>query len=301
MVINDEVGFHFKTSKKSNNGTDVNAGQIPCLLYNTLGSDLAAPARCADNGEAIVALTKNISRNVTVPCFKSLITLMQWSWSTLKETILDTNGQIPITYQKLTLMKHQRRLVYVIRACLRLVRSYINEIYPSHNRNKKSQEYMCYYDTIVEVRNLIQAMMAEQTPTCGMLPRRPGKPRAHRACYVQFALELSGAVLAEAHDTLAACYHAFFPTPPGKWAHLCSLLSQARDGAVPARLARELAATCVALSGARSLPDTLHYAVPLAQGRGPPPPGEPRRRDSKVRTERSPTVKLILTYLITFM
>ena len=29
----DQINFHFKSSRKSNNGTDVNAGQIPQLLY----------------------------------------------------------------------------------------------------------------------------------------------------------------------------------------------------------------------------------------------------------------------------
>jgi E3 ubiquitin-protein ligase MYCBP2 len=34
MVVSEEqIQFHFKSSKKSNNGTDVNAGQIPQLLY----------------------------------------------------------------------------------------------------------------------------------------------------------------------------------------------------------------------------------------------------------------------------
>lgn len=31
------VVFQFKSSKKSNNGTDVNAGQIPQLLYRQAG------------------------------------------------------------------------------------------------------------------------------------------------------------------------------------------------------------------------------------------------------------------------
>lgn len=30
------VVFQFKSSKKSNNGTDVNAGQIPQLLYRSI-------------------------------------------------------------------------------------------------------------------------------------------------------------------------------------------------------------------------------------------------------------------------
>ena len=33
VTTEDQVQFSFKSSKKSNNGTDVNAGQIPQILY----------------------------------------------------------------------------------------------------------------------------------------------------------------------------------------------------------------------------------------------------------------------------
>lgn len=33
VIFSLRVVFQFKSSKKSNNGTDVNAGQIPQLLY----------------------------------------------------------------------------------------------------------------------------------------------------------------------------------------------------------------------------------------------------------------------------
>lgn len=224
MVINDDAGFHFKTSKKSNNGTDVNAGQIPCLLYNLAGPDHVMPHKIVDYGEPIIVLSKTISRKVTVACFKSLITLLRWSWKTFKATLLDTNGQIPINYQKLTVMKHQKRLVYVVRACLRLITSYVNEIYPQHTRNRNSHEYMSYFEAIAEVRNLIQAIMAEPTPHCSMLPKKVGKSRSSRGCFVTYALEMTSSILKEAHEATTACFHAFFPTPTLKWNHLCSML-----------------------------------------------------------------------------
>ncbi|XP_038216347.1 E3 ubiquitin-protein ligase highwire [Zerene cesonia] len=264
IVINDDVGFHFKTSKKSNNGTDVNAGQIPCLLYNVINHD-HIPRRRKDPGEPVSNLTKNISRKVTVACFKSLITLLQWSWSTFKEILLDTNGQIPINYHKLNVMKNQKRLVYIIRACLRIVKSYINEIYPQNNRKRNSQEYMAYVEIIADIRNLIQAMMADQTPTCSMLPRKPGRSKSQRTCYVQFALEMTNSIIKEAHETVTACFHAFYPTPILKWHHLCSLLYNVSDGIVPASQIRELTSTCAAMCGFRSLRDVLQYIVPVTQ------------------------------------
>ncbi|RVE51528.1 hypothetical protein evm_003798 [Chilo suppressalis] len=264
MVINDDIGFHFKTSKKSNNGTDVNAGQIPCLLYNLMNPDHSIPIKRIEPGDPVIVLSKNISRMVTVSCFHSLITLLQWSWTTFKEVILETNGQIPINYQKLTVMKHQKRLVYVIRACLRLVKSYINEIYPQNNKKRNSHEYMSYFEAIADIRNLIQLIMADKTPSCNMLPRR-GKNKTHRVCYVQFALEMTNAILKEAHNTITACFHAFFPTPSLKWNHLCSLLFHVKDGVVPASQVRELTSTCAAMCASRSLRDVLQFIVPVTQ------------------------------------
>ncbi|XP_028043251.1 E3 ubiquitin-protein ligase MYCBP2 isoform X2 [Bombyx mandarina] len=286
MVINDEVGFHFKSSKKSNNGTDVNAGQIPCLLYNIATPDHNLPMRITDPGEPIIPLSKNISRKVTVPCFRSLISLLTWGWASLKEFILDTNGQIPITYQKLLLMKQQKRLVYVVRSCLRLVKFYINEIYPQNNRKRNSHEYMSYFESIGEVRNLIQMIMADCTPTCSRIPRRVGRIRSSRVCYVQFALELMHSVFNEAHDTVTACFHAFFPTPTLKWNHMCSLLFYVKEGTVPPAQIRELTATCAAMCVSRSLRDVLQYIVPVTQNYLIT--HENKRPDSKVVVKEMP-------------
>lgn len=228
MVINDEVGFNFKTSKKSNNGTDVNAGQIPSLLYNLTSSDHPMPIRHLDPGEPVIVLSKNISRKVTVSCFRSLITLLQWSWRTFKDILLDTNGQLPINYQKLIIMKHQKRLVYIMRAGLRLVKSYIKDVYPQSIKKRNSPDYMSYFESLADARNFIQSVMAEPTPTCAALPRKQGRSKAHRICYVQFALELTNSVLKEAHETFNACFYAFFPTPILKWNHLCLMLCHVR-------------------------------------------------------------------------
>lgn len=228
MVINDDVGFHFKTSKMSNNGTDVNAGQIPCLLYNVVNNDHSLPYRRSDRCEQVIVLSKNVSRKVTVACLKYIITLMEWSWKTYRDMVMETNGLVPINFQKLSLMKHLKRLVYVIRACLRLVRSYVNEIYPQNSKRRNSHEYMAYFEAIGEVRIFIQRLMSDPTPTCAVLPRRSGKGKPHKVCLVQFAMEMTNAVLKEAHDTVIACFHAFFPTPTLKWNHLCSLLSLAK-------------------------------------------------------------------------
>ncbi|KPJ10311.1 putative E3 ubiquitin-protein ligase MYCBP2 [Papilio machaon] len=263
VVINDEVGFHFKTSKMSNNGTDVNAGQIPCLLYTVLNAEALALRR-SQKHEPIVVLSKNISRKVTVGCFKILMNLMEWSWKTFKGMVDATNGLVPINYQKLSAMKQQKRLVYVIRSCLRLIRSYITEIYPNNGKKRNSHEFMSYFEAIGEVRNFIRQIMSEQVPVCATLPRRSGR-RGYRACYVQFSLELTNSVLKEAHETVTSCFHAFYPTPTLKWNHLCSQLIYVKEGKVPMASVRELSATCAALCSSFSLMDVLQHIAGVTQ------------------------------------
>lgn len=36
VTTEDQIVFNFKTSKKANNGTDVNSGQIPAILYRLI-------------------------------------------------------------------------------------------------------------------------------------------------------------------------------------------------------------------------------------------------------------------------
>lgn len=311
MVISDDIGFHFKTSKKSNNGTDVNAGQIPSLLYNLAGGDYPTPARIIDIGEPIIALSRNISRKVTVPCFKHIILLLSWSWESFRDGLLSTNGQIPINYQKLQRIKTQKQLVYLIRASLRLTKSYVREIFPQKGKKRLNHESMMYLESIGELKHLIQAIMAEETPTCSKLPRRSSRIKI-RSCLVQLALEMTTSILKEAHETSTACFHAFFPTPALKWSHLCSMLHHVKvylnltfviqisyenryhvvtinvfqNGKVPASQIRELTSTSAALCSSRSLRDVLQYIVPITQSHLVSEEKK-RRPDSKVHLKLS--------------
>ena len=59
------VIFYFKSSKRSNNGTDVNAGQIPQLLYRIVTQENQNPNRQKDQIEPVYILRKEFSRTVT--------------------------------------------------------------------------------------------------------------------------------------------------------------------------------------------------------------------------------------------
>ena len=45
VTTEDGLQFSFKSSKRSNNGTDVNAGQVPQLLYRTIVAESVAGGR----------------------------------------------------------------------------------------------------------------------------------------------------------------------------------------------------------------------------------------------------------------
>lgn len=74
------VIFYFKSSKKSNNGTDVNAGQIPQLLYRVMAHEgSVAPKPLHDAAEPVPILSKSFYitvRNVSKlgSCFHDLVT-----------------------------------------------------------------------------------------------------------------------------------------------------------------------------------------------------------------------------------
>ena len=59
------VVFKFKNSRKSNNGTDVNAGQIPQLLYRLPNQDGATVNRRTEQTEPAHVLSRDFSLTVT--------------------------------------------------------------------------------------------------------------------------------------------------------------------------------------------------------------------------------------------
>ncbi|XP_062536745.1 E3 ubiquitin-protein ligase highwire-like [Armigeres subalbatus] len=125
VTTSDNVVFHFKTSKKANNGTNVNAGQIPSILYRTLSQNSKAvfPSVAAD---PVCKLSKVFANSLTKDCFESLVMLLNWSWSSFKVSTTDMLETRKSNQNVISL----NRLVYICKASLRLLRKYINEIYP---------------------------------------------------------------------------------------------------------------------------------------------------------------------------
>ncbi|KAG8222420.1 hypothetical protein J437_LFUL008417, partial [Ladona fulva] len=75
---------------KSNNGTDVNAGQIPQILYRVVAPESEAASRqIHSSDEPVHILSREFSRTVSKECFQSLISLLQWSWNTFKAGVTE--------------------------------------------------------------------------------------------------------------------------------------------------------------------------------------------------------------------
>ncbi|KAK9703659.1 PHR domain [Popillia japonica] len=215
VTTEDQVLFYFKSSKKSNNGTDVNAGQIPQLLYKVITMEHQAPVRPIDQSEPVQVLSKEFSRSVSKECFQSLLSLLQWSWNTFKVGISD--GQ---SLQHMYTALELERLVYVSRASLRLLRTFTNEIYPNHITRKNPLENVHLAGSVGDVRSLLKQMLSDNLPLL-MQSKKSTRPKPKCELYVKM---LNG-ILDECHNTFVACFHAFYPTTYLKWTCLCDLLT----------------------------------------------------------------------------
>ncbi|KAK0177732.1 hypothetical protein PV328_001750 [Microctonus aethiopoides] len=222
VTAEDQVMFYFKSSKKSNNGTDVNAGQIPQLLYRIIPEN-QSPNCPRDQPEPVYILRREFSRVVTKNCFQSLISLLQWSWNTLKAGLSTDSMQqklLPSTsYHSVLEMDH---LVYISEASLRLLRTYTNEIYPNYTGKKTPQEAVLLAECIGDVRALLRQILSDSIP--GTMKFK-GKTKSGKVDRVT-GNKMIGLILDECHKTFVACYHAFYPTAYLKWTSLCELLSE---------------------------------------------------------------------------
>uniref|UniRef100_A0A1B6EGK8 PHR domain-containing protein n=1 Tax=Clastoptera arizonana TaxID=38151 RepID=A0A1B6EGK8_9HEMI len=244
VTTEDQVVFYFKSSKKSNNGTDVNAGQIPQLLYRVITTENQTCKRQIDLAEPVFILSKDFSRTVSVDCFKSLLALLQWSWNTFKSSFLETHGSAPLSLSYLTLVADMEHLVYISQASLRLLRTFVNEIYPARILQKKSvMESVRLAECVGDVRVLLHQILLDP------LPSFRKKNQGTQSQFMKMGLD----ILHECHQTFVSCFHAFYPTPFLKWTALCNLLnSMNRNGESDRLISAVVAALCSPMVRLRS-------------------------------------------------
>uniref|UniRef100_A0A8C2YGI1 E3 ubiquitin-protein ligase MYCBP2 n=1 Tax=Coturnix japonica TaxID=93934 RepID=A0A8C2YGI1_COTJA len=218
ITTDDGVVFQFKSSKKSNNGTDVNAGQIPQLLYRLPTSDGSASKGKQQTSEPVHILKRSFARTVSVECFESLLSILHWSWTTLVLGVEELRGLKGFQYTA-TLLDLER-LRFVGTCCLRLLRVYTCEIYPiSATAKAVVEETSKLADCIGKTRTLLRKILSEGVDHC--MVKLDNDPQG----YLSQPLSLLEAVLQECHNTFTACFHSFYPTPSLQWACLCDLLN----------------------------------------------------------------------------
>lgn len=259
VTTEDQIQFHFKSSKKSNNGTDVNAGQLPQLLYKVITNEGANNAqRRSDPPEPVSILSSRFARSVTTECFQALISLIKWSWSSFKTGIDQLlteensarlsdkdrmNSLMSETEVQSPAVLNLERLIFICRACLRLCITYVEEVYPSrilpHRISSSSSDSFklpvpetqklaeCVYD----IRTLLQQILTD--------PISPLTKHSLSSTskYLNACQSMADIICLDAHDTFVACFHAFYPTGYLKWACVCNIMAtmehQATDAESP--------------------------------------------------------------------
>uniref|UniRef100_A0A8C5P7M6 E3 ubiquitin-protein ligase MYCBP2 n=1 Tax=Leptobrachium leishanense TaxID=445787 RepID=A0A8C5P7M6_9ANUR len=218
ITTDDGVVFQFKSSKKSNNGTDVNAGQIPQLLYRLPTSDGSTAKGKQQASEPVHILKRSFARTVSMECFESLLSILHWSWTTLVLGVEELRGLKGFQYTA-TLLDLER-LRFVGTCCLRLLRVYTCEIYPISASSKPVvEETSKLAECIGKTRTLLRKILSEGVDNSMM--KLDNDPLG----YLSQPLSLLEAVLQECHNTFTACFHSFYPTPALQWACLCDLLN----------------------------------------------------------------------------
>ncbi|KAL1456648.1 hypothetical protein WDU94_001361, partial [Cyamophila willieti] len=205
VTTEDNVVFYFKSSKKSNNGTDVVAGQIPQLLYRLI-TDNRQISSMSSIRDGVYILSFDFASTVTKECFQSLVSLLKWSWSTLKSCLNEASHSKDTS----SILLDLERLVYISRSSLRLLRTYINKVYPKQVRGRKPPgvESVALAECIGNVRSILSLIFCDTT-----LANTQNQYR-----------KLVQDILEECRLTFVSCYHVFYPTEFLKWVCLCDLL-----------------------------------------------------------------------------
>ncbi|XP_076065953.1 MYC binding protein highwire isoform X3 [Oratosquilla oratoria] len=230
VTTDDQVMFYFKSSKKSNNGTDVNAGQIPQILYRILTPEgMPVTRQNQEVSEPVPILSKDFFLNVSnQDVFQSLLDLLGWAWATLRSCVGEVTHSGNCGTSPTVAMLDLQRLVYICSACLRLLRIYINGVYPNSVRMTRSNtETGTLAENVADVRGLLRQMLSDPLPTNHTTSRR-SKTRNGKELNPLTKLVVS--VLEECHKTFVCCFHAFYPTGQLKWACLCDLLASREVG-----------------------------------------------------------------------
>lgn len=245
----DQVVFTFKSSKKANNGTDVNSGQIPSILYRVVNREMNKPSQ-GPEPHSVHKISKLFASSVSKEGFDSLNTMCRWAFDSFKAMSAKHTDRNKTPQTKATL----ETLVFVSCASLRLMRRYINEIYPtgmdvekkaSGGTNAKSKS--CSKSVVFSVPTNNESvhsgghcphpsshseniLLAECVGDVRALLMKILKDRHHFDTDCAEYNQMGLSILDECHRTFVECFNAFFPTSTLKGNVLWDLLKQADNG-----------------------------------------------------------------------
>ncbi|XP_065845558.1 E3 ubiquitin-protein ligase MYCBP2-like isoform X3 [Oscarella lobularis] len=233
VTTEDDITFQFKQSRKSNNGTDVGSGQIPALLYKL--PKLESDGDSDDESERVHVLSRKFSKKVTVTNFEALLNILRWSWSRLNDALRSA----PSSKLK-TMRDNVDRYVFIAIASLRLLRSFVEEVYPRFGPSRSSlAESEDLAVAVLEMRTFLSTLLKETDETSS-LPD-----------HVAETVALKERVINECHRVFLLCFHAFYPTGQLKWLCLSELLQHVDLNVSSCGVGRLLAAVMDALSSPR--------------------------------------------------
>lgn len=276
VVGDDQVVFTFKSSKKSNNGTDINSGQIPSIQYRIVARDRKMSDESTDN-EVVCKLSKQFISTISPESFENLVKLLSWSWSQFKAKTNEIVEKISSIDEMLL-----NRYVYTCQVCLRLLTKYINEIYPSDsfkfNENEKPSAIRSYQPNEISVKsnqvplssvslisefsiqhvsrkNAVEKIqLAESIGNvrgllikilCDELSTNHGSQSKFTLKDINYCNLITFSpvsqqkylqIMDQCNKTFVSCFNAFYPTSYLKWDCLCDLLSQMDKGVLHSRL-----------------------------------------------------------------
>ncbi|XP_055913946.1 E3 ubiquitin-protein ligase highwire isoform X3 [Eupeodes corollae] len=243
ITTEDQLVFVFKNSKKANNGTDINSGQIPSILYRLITQESKQPTPHIET-DPVHKISKSFANTVTKECFESLVALLKWSWESFKRNIREQRDKT----RHLQVKQSLEYLIYVNKSCLRLLRKYTNEIYPQKSVKisaKKLAEGNLANKAGKSGTNTQKQYLANELPTPTsrkanmenvQLAECIGNVRAllieilnddiFKDICSEDGYRMVLEILEECHTSFVACFDAFYPTSSLKWNCLCDLLSQ---------------------------------------------------------------------------
>lgn len=187
LCTSDQVMFHFKASKLCTNGTDVNGGQIPTLLYKQVrlnefkyyinNNSKINSSLSVDEEGIVFSISKEFVLNINSQCFYSLCEILRFVWNSLKNNLLNPNrleelfqcfDEDGLKDELDDLLLKIRKNLYIACFSLELIRAYVEIIFPSiafdfdeqkslsNNKNKESKKFLKYdYDEYKRIANVL--------------------------------------------------------------------------------------------------------------------------------------------------